>query len=133
MDPEIETGPLPQIEMRDWVYVQRPREFDMAPCVCGNADPDWSEFAKHLWCQKCQKDFIPEHYGVLDGPVLLKACELLGIRFDRMILATGEIEVFDSDLDPADWRPARHDEYQRREPVTVDGQNLSKLTDGLHA
>lgn len=82
------------LEKRTHVYVQRPREYEVAGCpTCGNANPDWSEYKSHLWCQNCKVDFKPEHYGVLDGPVCVQACELLGIYFDRIHLETGEIEA----------------------------------------
>ena len=54
-------------EKRTWVYVQRPIEYGMSPCDCGNADPDWSEFRGHLWCAACQKDFIPKSGGCSMG------------------------------------------------------------------
>lgn len=50
-------------------YIQPPRVFDIAPCSCGNADTQWSEYEGHLWCAKCEKDFIPEHTGIFSGPI----------------------------------------------------------------
>ena len=82
---------------RTWVYVQRPREYEMAPCSCGNADPDWSEFVKHLWCKFCKKDFVPEHPGVFDGPVPMHVAHLLGMQFDRLNLETWVLERLDLD------------------------------------
>ena len=76
--------PAEHVKGRGQVWVWR--------CVCGNADPDWSEFKKHLWCPTCQKDFIPDHYGVLDGPVPVNISELIGIYFDTLDLETGEIK-----------------------------------------
>lgn len=80
------------MEMRTHVYVQRPGSYEIVGCECGNTDPDWSEFRDHLWCQKCEKDFIPAHYGIFDGPVCVTLCALLGISFDRINLATQELE-----------------------------------------
>ncbi len=71
---------------REWVYVMRPKEYEIAPCDCGNDDPDWSEFQGHLWCKACQKDFIPAHGGVFDGPIHVQGSELMGMRFDRLSL-----------------------------------------------
>lgn len=76
---------------RTKVYILRPIEFEMSGCKCGNLDPDWSEFQHHLWCNKCNIDFIPEHFGVFDGPVLCSVCELMGIYFDQIDLTTNEI------------------------------------------
>jgi hypothetical protein len=64
----------------------------MSGCDCGNNDPDWSEFQKHLWCPTCQKDFIPKRVGVFDGPVGIEACAAMGMFFDVRNLETGEIE-----------------------------------------
>lgn len=80
------------LEKRTHVYVMRPRAYEVAGCPCGNNDPDWSEYKKHLWCQKCGNDFIPEHNGIFDGPVGLGLCEVLGIDLRRMNLETQEIE-----------------------------------------
>lgn len=84
---------------RTWIYILRPKEYEISGCPCGNTDPDWSEYEKHLWCAVCQKDFIPEHGGVFDGPILLNICRLMGITFDRFNLETQEIMKFE------DWKP----------------------------
>jgi hypothetical protein len=80
------------LEKRTWVYVQRPASYEMAACKCGNADPDWSEYKGRLWCAKCETDFVPEHNGVFDGPIPLMTAQMLGMSFDRYMLATGQIE-----------------------------------------
>lgn len=82
---------------REWCYVQQPAVFSIAPCACGNADLMWSEFEKHVWCARCQLDFIPAHGGIFDGPIPIRACALLGIRFDRFVIATGAIQRYDVD------------------------------------
>src|SRR5205807_228583 len=82
---------VPDLEKRTWVYWQRPAVYGMAPCPCGNDDPDWSEFKGHLWCSKCEKDFIPEHGGVFDGPIPINAAHLLGLCFARINLETQQI------------------------------------------
>jgi hypothetical protein len=85
---------MPELERRTRVYCERSAKFEISGCqLCGNTDPDWSEFKKRLWCQNCQRDFEPEHWGVLDGPVLVNLSELLGIYFDTIDLETGEIEA----------------------------------------
>lgn len=71
---------------RKWVYTQPPKTYEMSPCSCGNEDTEWSEYEKHLWCSKCEKDFIPEFTGLLNNIICLKLCEMIGIRFDRWII-----------------------------------------------
>jgi len=82
------------LEKRTWVYVQRPAEYEIAGCDCGNLDPDWSEYKGHLWCEKCQKDFKPSHNGIFDGPICVQATLHLGMSFDRFNLETKQIERF---------------------------------------
>lgn len=82
------------LEKRTWCYVQPPASFEMAPCTCGNADTQWSEFAKHLWCAKCEIDFIPKHAGVFDGPIPVTVSTVLGMSFDRVNLETNEVDRF---------------------------------------
>mgnify|MGYP003432047567 CR=1 FL=1 len=76
---------------RKWVYTQPPKTYEMSPCSCGNEDTEWSEYEKHLWCSKCEKDFIPEHIGIFDGPILLQVANLCGIRFDRWMIEEDKI------------------------------------------
>jgi hypothetical protein len=76
---------------RTEVYVLRPREYEMAGCACGNEDPDWSEWWGHLWCPKCQIDFIPAHGGVFDGPIPINTAHMMGLCFATVNIATGEI------------------------------------------
>ena len=82
----------PKLEKRTHVYVCRPKAYEMSPCACGNDDPDWSEYKSHLWCAKCQIDFVPEHAGVFDGPVSPQVMRLLGIPVGMYNIETGEIE-----------------------------------------
>lgn len=87
----------PVLVKRTWAYLQPPKAFEVAPCACGNEDTQWSEFEKHCWCDICQKDFIPAHSGVFDGPIPVKVAAMLGLRFDRVILATHQVERYDVD------------------------------------
>jgi hypothetical protein len=74
------------------VYVQRPKEYQIAFHGCGDEDPDWSEFAHMLWCPKCQEDFMPLHGGIFDGPIPVNCARLLGIDLRRFNIETHEIE-----------------------------------------
>lgn len=82
---------------RKWCYLMAPRGFDMSNCPCGNSMTEWSEFEKHLWCRNCDKDFIPEHAGVFDGPIPIKAAYLMGICFDRYNIETSKVEYLNID------------------------------------
>lgn len=79
-------------EKRTYIYVSRPREYEIAGCDCGNEDPEWSEFTGHLWCARCQMDFIPAHGGIFDGPIPVNGMRLMGIDLRRYNLLTGMIE-----------------------------------------
>lgn len=86
----------PPLEKRTWCYVMRPAAYEIDGCKkCGNADPEWSEFKGHLWCAKCEVDFVPAHNGVFDGPICVNVCKILGISFDRFNLETQQVEKFD--------------------------------------
>lgn len=83
----------PKLEKRTHVYAQRPATFEISGCPdCGNTDPDWSEYKGHLWCQKCNKDFVPASNGVFDGPINIQVCELIGVYFDQIRISDGVIE-----------------------------------------
>lgn len=82
------------LHRRTWVYCMSPKAFEVAPCSCGNEDAQWSEYENHLWREPCQKDFIPDHNGILDGPIPVNLAEMMGIRFDRVIIETGKVERF---------------------------------------
>ena len=69
-----------------------PAIYGLSGCSCGNTDVQWSEWEHHLWCEKCQKDFIPKSKGILDGPVPVELCRILGMPLDFYDLETGEIE-----------------------------------------
>lgn len=84
-----------ELPKRQWHYLQPPATFDVAGCACGNQDTQWSEFEKHLWCAKCEIDFIPAHAGVFDGPIPTKLAHMMGMRFDRLNLVTQKVERFD--------------------------------------
>lgn len=84
---------MSEIEKRTHIYVLQPREYEISGCPCGNEDPGWSEFKHHLWCEKCQKDFIPESNGVFDGPIPVNACHMMGLCFAEVNLAERRIEI----------------------------------------
>lgn len=79
---------------RTWVYVMQPSAYAISNCYLEHTGIQWSEFEGHLWCEQCQKDFMPRHNGVFEGPIPLETAELLGMNFDRINLKTKEIEDF---------------------------------------
>lgn len=83
------------MEKRTWHYIQSPKVHEIAFCSCGNEDTQWSEYEKHLWCDKCQKDFIPTSNGIFDGPIAIQTARMLGLSFDRYNLQTNQVEVID--------------------------------------
>lgn len=85
------------LKKRVWVYLQSPQAYEVAPCACGNSNTQWSEFEHHVWCDKCEIDFIPEHSGVFSGPILINTAQMMGLHFSRLILETNIVEVLDSD------------------------------------
>lgn len=84
---------MPELEKRTHVYVLRPREYEISGCPCGNDDPEWSEYLHHLWCAKCEKDFLPAQDGVFGGPIPINGAHLMGLCFAQLNLKTCEIEV----------------------------------------
>jgi len=83
-----------KLEKREWFYTQKPSDYCISGCPkCGNEDTQWSEYKKHLWCETCEIDFIPEHNGMFEGPITLQICELVGIRFDRYYTESGAVII----------------------------------------
>lgn len=78
-------------KQRTHVYVQRPKHYGIAGCPCGNSDPEWSEYEGHLWCKWCEKDFVPMHNGIFDGPIGINVAKLLNIDLRQINLTTGHI------------------------------------------
>ena len=84
---------------REWAYIQKPQEYGIECDICGGTNLQWSEYAKHIWCYDCEKD-TKGTMGVFDGPILRQACEMMGMSFDRVTLATGEVQTLDEYLPP---------------------------------
>ena len=72
-------------------YVMKPAVYEIASHGCGHTDPEWSEYEGHLWCPACEIDFKPKHHGVFDGPIPLHTAEMMGMRFERVNVSTGQI------------------------------------------
>lgn len=103
---------------RTHVYVCRPKAYEIPGCACGNDDPEWSEWQGNLWCPKCEIDFVPEHGGIFDGPIGIQVMRMLGAPVDRIVLATGMIEV---DTDEG-MKLMRGEEYRKFSREWAEGQ-----------
>lgn len=62
------------------------------PALAGTGILSGASSSGVCWCAECRRDFIPEHGGVFDGPIPVKAAHLLGLCFSRINLKTGVIE-----------------------------------------
>lgn len=79
---------------RKTVYLQQPSIYGLSGCQCGNVETQWSEYEKHVWCDKCEIDFEPEEQGVFGHPVGVRVTTMLGLYFHRLNLETNEVEAF---------------------------------------
>jgi len=84
-------------------YIQEPPSFCISGCPqCQDTkNIVWSEFEDHVWCPECEIDYIPEHWGILDGPVCVQICGLMGISFDRFRIDNGAYLRWDTEQH--DW------------------------------
>lgn len=97
MNDSTETPVPSALPRRTWYYALPPSAFELSPHSCGKVATQWSEFERHVWCDACQVDFIPEHNGVFDGPIPLKTAAMMGLVFDRVLLPSLTIDRFDID------------------------------------
>jgi hypothetical protein len=86
---------------REWVYISSPNELCYGPCVrCGGTNFSWSNIQGCVWCWDCFDDVHCEHYGVVDGPIIVECCKLLGMNFDALDLLTRTVVPFESPIWP---------------------------------
>jgi hypothetical protein len=83
------------MEKREWIYTQKPQNYEMRCDICEGTNIDWSEYQGMIWCYDCQKD--TKGFGLFDGPIPVHVCEILGIRFDRYYINENEVRLFDID------------------------------------
>lgn len=79
---------------RTWYYVQNPKEHGIECPTCFGTILAWSEYDKHVWCYRCEKDFS-NYVSVLDGPFPVAVGSLLGISVDRFLMEEKMIEHYD--------------------------------------
>ena len=76
---------------RRWYRCQSPTTYSVSGCLkCKGINITWSEYKDHCWCYDCKIDYIPEHYGVFDGPIPINAATILGLCFDIIDIKTGK-------------------------------------------
>ena len=75
--------------LRKRVFVLEPARYAVRCDLCGGANITWSEYEHLIWCYDCQKDTRGTG-GIFDGPIPLKAAELLGMSLDMVDLKTGQ-------------------------------------------
>jgi hypothetical protein len=90
--------PIPKVK-RIWHYVQNPATYEVTCPKCGGNNIEWSEWAEHLWCYSCQKDFkiTVKSMGVFSGPIPMEVSGLLGMCFDRWDMEKKKFIVWDEE------------------------------------
>ncbi len=83
------------MKKRTWHYAYHPFEYDIQCPSDSGHDITWSEWEKHIWCRVCKEDIKIEN-SILNGPIPMKLASMLNIKFDRIIIATGEIDSYDT-------------------------------------
>jgi hypothetical protein len=76
------------MKKREWIYCQKPQEYDIECDICGGTNIEWSEYEHKIWCYDCKKD-TDGTGGIFDGPIPMGLCEMMGISFDKIRLSDG--------------------------------------------
>jgi hypothetical protein len=95
-----------QLLKRTHVYILQPTAYEISGCpVSPTHEVTWSEYEDHLWCFDCEVDFIPEHWGIFDGPIPVGAATMMGLSFDRISLDGQNtiVKMPDRDAPQEDW------------------------------
>ena len=79
------------MKKREWIYVQKPAQYEITCDKCECSNIEWSEFEGMIWCYDCEVD-TKGTGGVFSGPIPFGAAGLLGLSFDRIILETKEYQ-----------------------------------------
>jgi len=75
--------------LRERVFVLEPARYQIRCDLCGGDNITWSEYEHLIWCYDCEKDTVGTG-GIFDGPIALKAAEMLGMSLDKVDLKTGQ-------------------------------------------
>lgn len=103
-----------QLEKREWCYAGAPASYDIPGCKCGNNNCVYSEWSNRLWCDKCEIDFVPEHFGIFDGPIPWEVSQILGYNFDRIDLVRNVYQECRVTKDGIDWFDLNEEELNAR-------------------
>lgn len=114
---------------RTFSYLQQPAVYCISACNCGNTDVQWSEYEKHIWCSKCEIDFIPESNGIFDGPILLNVTQMLGINFTKLNLISNKVSILDSDIDYMEC--LNFEDVFLSQLIPVNIKNINRATIGM--
>lgn len=82
------------MKKRQWTYILKPAEYEIACDKCGKLNVMWSEYEGKIWCYECEID-TKGNGGIFMGPIPRKLCDMLGISFDRLNVETGKVVKFE--------------------------------------
>ncbi|MBU6231381.1 hypothetical protein KGP36_01830 [Patescibacteria group bacterium] len=75
---------------RETCFIQQPAVYEVFCDLCGSVNTTWSEYEHMIWCFECEKD-TPGTSGIFGGPIPIQVSKMLGISFDKIEIATGDI------------------------------------------
>lgn len=92
------------LKKRTWHYIMNPDKFCIQCTICGNNEIQWSEYEKHIWCPKCEKDVFIEdcNSGIFSGPIPVEMASMFGMCFDRWDMEKREYLEF-KETSPGEW------------------------------
>lgn len=78
-----------ELVKRTECYIMQPYCYEITCDKCGGKNITWSEWDRLIWCYDCEID-TRGNGGIFDGPVPIGVCEILGISFDKLDIASGK-------------------------------------------
>ena len=85
-----------KLEPRAWHYVSHPNQFQIQCTKCKeNSNITWSEWVGRIWCYVCCEDILIEN-SILNGPIPIGLAGIFGMKFDRIIIETGEYDEYNT-------------------------------------
>ena len=73
------------VRKREWMYIQKPYEYEMTCDKCDGSNIEWSEWEHLIWCYDCEID-TKGTPGIFGSPIPVNLCKMLGITFKRIKL-----------------------------------------------
>lgn len=102
------------MKKREWCYVLQPYYFDILCDQCQGTNITWSEYEHKIWCYNCCID-TEGTGGIFTGPIPIEVVYMTGIHFDRLLLESNIIQLFNKEI--GDWI---YIEYVKREFEDVE-------------